>query len=139
MKHKLASIAVGFITVAVGLAARQADDRKLLGDPDLQVRLKAALPVARQYDEQGIGVLIDLLAELRPANRRLAKCVLQDLAEEWAPNPGLTGDDEVSRRISWPGNGKRAIRCLGAVPPWFNAAQLTVPAIGCTVPEKGTP
>jgi hypothetical protein len=90
---------VGCFTIAGTFAAGPTDDRKALADPDPQVRLKAALPLARQLDEQAVGVLIELLAELRPADRRLAEQVLQELAEEWAPNPGLTGDDEVSRRI----------------------------------------
>src|SRR5262245_56282961 len=93
-------VMLGCVTVAgVALAAGQTHDRKLLADADPQVRLKAALPLARQQDEQAVGVLIELLAELRPAERRQAESVLQELAEEWAPNPGLTGDDEVSRRI----------------------------------------
>src|SRR5205823_8215496 len=99
MNAKLASIVIGCITALVALAAGQTDDRQPLADPDPQVRLKAALPLARQHDEQAVGVLIELLADLKAAERRQVESVLQELAEEWAPNPALTRDDEVSRRI----------------------------------------
>ncbi|HYV37310.1 MAG TPA: HEAT repeat domain-containing protein [Gemmataceae bacterium] len=80
--------------------------RKLLGDPKPEVRLRAALALAQQWDEQAIGVLIDLLADLSPADRRQVEEALQQLAGEWAPNPALTGDDEVARKIrraAWAG------------------------------------
>ncbi len=73
--------------------------RKLLTDPKPQVRLRAGLALVERQDEQSIGVLIDLLAELPPTHRRLAEDALQQLAGDWAPNPNLTGDDEVSRKI----------------------------------------
>jgi RNA polymerase sigma factor (sigma-70 family) len=85
---------------------KQPDPRKLLRDPEPQVRLKAALPLAGQLDEEAITVLIDLLAVLPPPQRRLAERTLQGVAEEWAPNPVLAGDDEISRRIlrdAWAG------------------------------------
>src|SRR5262245_23174656 len=53
--------------------AGRPDVRKALGDPDPQVRLKAALALAEQPDEAVIGVLIDLLAELPAPQRRLAE------------------------------------------------------------------
>src|SRR5262245_14058177 len=37
------------------------DVRKLLGNPDPQLRLRAALTLAARQDEEAIGVLIDLL------------------------------------------------------------------------------
>jgi HEAT repeat protein len=75
------------------------DIRKILGDPKPQVRLRAALALAKRGDETAIGVLIDLLVELHPAERRQAEETLQQLAGDWAPNPALAGDDDVSRKI----------------------------------------
>jgi HEAT repeat protein len=78
--------------------------RKLLADPKPLVRLRAALALAERQEEKAVGVLIDLLSELPPAQRRTAEEALQQLAGDWAPNPALTGDDEVSRKIrrdSW--------------------------------------
>jgi hypothetical protein len=76
-----------------------AETRKLLADPSLQVRLRAALDLAPLPDEQAIGVLIELLTEVAPEERRQAEQTLQQLAGAWAPNPSLPGDDEVSRKI----------------------------------------
>lgn len=73
--------------------------RQLLNDPKTSVRLRAALALASQHDVASIPVLIDLLAELSPEQRRQAEDVLQNLAGDWAPNVGLTGEDDVSRRI----------------------------------------
>jgi HEAT repeat protein len=73
--------------------------RELLADAKPQVRLPAALALAKRLDEQGVGVLIDLLAELPPGPRRQAEQALQELAGDWSPNPPLAGDDEVSRKI----------------------------------------
>jgi HEAT repeat protein len=106
MMKRILALVVGCLLFAVGAAmnAGQPDDRKLLRHPNPQVRLEAALALVERQDEEAIGVLIDLLAELRPAQRRLAEQALRQLAEEWSPNPTLTKDDEVSRRIrrdSW--------------------------------------
>jgi HEAT repeat protein len=82
------------------------DVRKLLDDPKAQVRLRAALALVERQDEKAIGILIDLLAELPPAQRKLVEDALQGLAGEWSPNPGLAGDDEISRKIrrdAWAG------------------------------------
>src|SRR5439155_11652565 len=38
--------------------------------------------------------------------RRQAELALQQIAEEWSPNPALAGDDEIARRIlrdAWAG------------------------------------
>jgi RNA polymerase sigma factor (sigma-70 family) len=80
--------------------------RKHLNDPDPQVRLKAALRLAEQLDEEAINVLIELLAVLPAPQRRRAEAALQQIAEEWSPTPPLAGDDEISRRIlrdAWAG------------------------------------
>jgi HEAT repeat protein len=73
--------------------------RELLKDPKASVRLRAALALANQQDVASIPVLIDLLAELTPEQRRQAEEVLQNLAGEWAPNVSLAAEDDVSRRI----------------------------------------
>jgi HEAT repeat protein len=73
--------------------------RQLLNDPKASVRLRAALALANQQDVSSIPVLIDLLAELTPEQRRQAEEVLQTLAGEWAPNVSLGVEDDVSRRI----------------------------------------
>jgi RNA polymerase sigma factor (sigma-70 family) len=87
-------------------AAEEGVDRKLLSDPDPQVRLKAALRLAEPLDEEAINVLIELLAVLPAPERRRVEQALQQVAEEWSPNPALAGDDEISRRIlrdAWAG------------------------------------
>jgi HEAT repeat protein len=95
--------------VATGTAADPTgagDRRKQLHDPDPQVRLRAALGLAEQPDEEAIHVLIELLAVLPAPERRQVESALQQIAEEWSPNPALTGDDEISRRIlrdAWAG------------------------------------
>jgi HEAT repeat protein len=100
VKRIFAGLLLGTLVIAAGQAGEQQPDvRKTLSDPNPQVRLEAALGLAGQQDEEAIGVLIDLLAELPPAQSKRAEQVLQQLAEDWAPNPGLTGSDEVSRRI----------------------------------------
>jgi HEAT repeat protein len=73
--------------------------RKLLQDPKPAVRLHAALALARQQDATAFPVLIDLLAELSPAQRQDAEDVLEQLAGEWSPKLTLSGEDDVSRRI----------------------------------------
>ncbi|HYV36131.1 MAG TPA: HEAT repeat domain-containing protein [Gemmataceae bacterium] len=73
--------------------------RKLLADPKPRVRLRAALALTKRMDEPAVGVLIDLLVELPVEERKLAEQALQQLAGEWAPNPPLTGDDDLSRKV----------------------------------------
>lgn len=73
--------------------------RSALRAADPAVRLRAALALVQLRDLDGVPVLIDLLRELGPLERRQAEDALQELAGEWAPNPALSGDDEVSRNI----------------------------------------
>jgi HEAT repeat protein len=75
------------------------DVRQRLKDPDPQIRLKAALEMSGQMDEEAVNVLIELLAVLPPSQRRQAEQALQAVAEEWSPNPTLAGEDEISRHI----------------------------------------
>ena len=58
--------------------------RPLLGDPRPGVRLRAALALLAADDAEAVPVLIDLLAELLPAERALAEEALQKLAGTWA-------------------------------------------------------
>ena len=78
--------------------------RRLLHDTRPMVRLRIGLALADQQDVEAIPVLIDLLAELPQPHRGSIEAILQPLAGEWSPNPGLQGDDDISRRTrrdSW--------------------------------------
>ncbi len=72
--------------------------RPLLHDPRPTVRLHAALGLARNHDAEAIPVLIDLLAELPKAERKLAEDYLTQLAGEWAVTVPQ-GNAEVLRHI----------------------------------------
>jgi HEAT repeat protein len=72
--------------------------RKMLHDPKPEVRLQAALALARDQDAEAIPVLIDLLAEVSPAQGPPIEDVLRGLAGAWAPRGMVAGDDDVSRR-----------------------------------------
>ncbi len=85
---------------------QEQESRKLLGDARPAVRLRAALALAKEQDVEAIPVLIDLLAELPPAECQQIEEALRELAGEWAPVVHLAGDDDVSRRIrrgAWAG------------------------------------
>ncbi|HYV36132.1 MAG TPA: HEAT repeat domain-containing protein, partial [Gemmataceae bacterium] len=73
--------------------------RELLADPKPQVRLRAALALTQRLDEKGVAVLIDLLVELPPSECRKAELALHELAGEWSPNPRVSGDDDLARKI----------------------------------------
>jgi HEAT repeat protein len=73
--------------------------RKLLRDPQPAVRLRAGLALAKQRDVEAFPVLIDLLAELPPAQRQPIEEILQDLAGQWTPQLTLAADDSVARGI----------------------------------------
>jgi HEAT repeat protein len=70
----------------------------LLKDPKPTVRLRTALGLARNHDAQAIPVLIELLAELPAAERKLAESYLVQLAGEWAITVP-PGDDPVLRTV----------------------------------------
>src|SRR5207248_2564608 len=56
------------------------------------------------HNPAAIPVLIDLLATLPAAKRGPVEEFLQELAGEWGPAGGPTGEDEIGRRIrrdSW--------------------------------------
>jgi HEAT repeat protein len=72
--------------------------------------LRAALALAKAKDADAIPVLIDLIAEVSPAQRKTIEDVLQELAGAWAPRLPLVGEDDVSRRIrrdAWAGWWRR--------------------------------
>ena len=73
--------------------------RNLLQDSKPSVRLKAALALSKEHDSEAIPVLIDLLADMAPAERKPIEEILEELAGAWAPKIGLAGDDDISRRI----------------------------------------
>jgi HEAT repeat protein len=109
----VAALALGGISTGSGdgKAPTSKDDpvgpdstRKRLKDADPQERLKAALDLSRQLDEEAVNILIELLAVLPAAQRRQAELALKGIAEDWSPNPTLAREDEISRRIlraSW--------------------------------------
>src|SRR6185437_16358042 len=73
--------------------------RPLLKDSAPGVRLRAAMTLAEANDAEAIPVLIDLLADLTPEQRRPVAEFLTQLAGEWAPGLQLQIEDEISRRI----------------------------------------
>jgi HEAT repeat protein len=84
--------------------------RKLLLDSRPSVRMKTALALSKEQDPEAIPVLIDLLADMPPAERKPIEDILEEVAGEWAPKIGLSGDDDISRRIRrdvWAGWWKR--------------------------------
>jgi HEAT repeat protein len=79
---------------------------KLLQDPNPEVRMTAALALAKAHNAVAIPVLIDLLAVLPASKRGPVEEFLHELAGEWAPGGGPTGEDEIGRRIrrdAWAG------------------------------------
>jgi HEAT repeat protein len=86
---------------AVALCRAAAEQRpavkKLLQDGDPTVRLRAGFALAVTGDKEALPVLIDVLADLPPAQTVSARDLLSRLAEE--KSPALPpGTDEASRR-----------------------------------------
>jgi HEAT repeat protein len=79
--------------------AQQPEERKLLRDARPEMRLQAALALVKRRDVEAVPVLIDLLAEVPPRQRKPIEDALQELAGEWAPNLTLAGEDDITRRI----------------------------------------
>jgi hypothetical protein len=88
-----------------GVAAVLPAVRKLLYDPELTVRLRAALALASTQEKEAIPVLINLLAELPAAEAYQAEDFLYRLAEEKGPTavPGNGEDARQKRRNAWAG------------------------------------
>jgi HEAT repeat protein len=87
--------------------AGSADERSavvaLLKDPEPSVRLRVALTLAPLKEKQAIGVLIDLLAQLKPEQLWSAEELLFRLAGEQAPAVSL-GESAAARskcRDAW--------------------------------------
>jgi HEAT repeat protein len=72
--------------------------RPLLKDPKPTVRLRATLALLEAHDAEAVPVLIDLLSELPPVQRKQAEESLVDLAGEWAISVPQ-GNDATSRRL----------------------------------------
>jgi HEAT repeat protein len=72
---------------------------KPLHDPNPEVRLAAALALAKAQNAAAFPVLIDLLAVLPVDKRGQVEEMLQEWAGEWAPAGGPAGEDEIARRI----------------------------------------
>jgi HEAT repeat protein len=94
---------------------------KLLHDANPEVRMTAALSLAKAHNAGAIPVLIDLIAVLPAKKRTHVEDYLQELAGEWAPGGGPASEDEIARRIrrdawaSWWANtdGPALISLLG--------------------------
>jgi hypothetical protein len=82
---------------------------KLIHDPNVAVRLRAALGLARAGDKDAVPVLIELLAQLPPEQAWPAEDMLMRLAGDDAPAEAL-GRDEASR-----------LRCRRAWSEWWTA------------------
>jgi outer membrane protein assembly factor BamB len=80
-----------------GVASERAAIRKMLADPDAQVRLQVALALAAARDRDAVPVLIALLAELPPGDAWQAEEFLYRLAEDRSP-PAAAGSDEAGRK-----------------------------------------
>jgi HEAT repeat protein len=82
----------------LGGPAGQAAVRPLLKDPRPVVRLRAALALADRNDADAVPVLIDLLADGPPAERKAAEEFLTGLAGDWALSTPQ-GSDAVAARL----------------------------------------
>ncbi len=93
------------------IRANVADARRLMTDPDVDVRLRVVLAaVTRVKDKTAVAVLINLLAEVPRNQGWRAEEVLVRLAGEQAPTVSL-GKDESSRK-----------RCRDAWNEWWTRA-----------------
>jgi HEAT repeat protein len=98
--------AAGCLALFLGMSCSNAvraeqplDLRKRLKDPSPAVRATAALALAEANDIEAIPVLIDVLAELPPADRRPVEEFLTALAGEWAPAARMGSEDAIARNI----------------------------------------
>jgi HEAT repeat protein len=97
-------VAVRRAAAAVALCKGKADDelaavRKLLGDADVTVRLRAAVALAHRGDKSAVPVLIALLADLPIDQVWEAEEVLATLAGDAAPSQRV-GNDKASRKAN---------------------------------------
>jgi HEAT repeat protein len=96
-----------------GLTEHQPAVRKLLGDSDANVRLRAALTLAAVKDREAIPVLIALLAELPQEKAWRAEDFLVRLAGSQAPDARLA-NNEAARK-----------QCRDAWSTWWQANRAT--------------
>ncbi len=82
----------------IGGSAEHAAVRLLLKDAKPSVRMQAALSLAELHEAEAVLVLIDLLAELPPDERKRVEEYLTELAGEWAVKTPQ-GNDAVSGRL----------------------------------------
>jgi hypothetical protein len=102
--------------------------RKLLQDPDAEVRFRTALVLAGLHqDKEAVPVLIALLKELPMARAWEAEDALLRLAEETAPAEGLAEGDAARDR------------CVEAWRAWWraNAAKADLARLGLDRTERG--
>jgi HEAT repeat protein len=109
-------VALVLLAAAAGMTITPAQDAKSSGDepktaPDkaalreqlkdkkAAVRLQAALELLKIREIEAVPVLINLLAEAQPEQRKQIEDALQELAGEWAPTINMAKDDDVSRNI----------------------------------------
>jgi HEAT repeat protein len=82
-----------------GRAEAKQGTEKQLHDPNPEIRITAALALAKAHNAAAFPVLIDLLAVLPASKRSQVEEVLQEWAGEWAPTGGPAVEDEIARRI----------------------------------------
>jgi HEAT repeat protein len=90
--------AAAHVLCQAGGTAHHEAVRPLLKDSRVSVKLRAALGLVTAYDSEAIPVLIDLLGDLNPRQRREAEAFLTKLAGEWAVR-GPMGNDKLSRDL----------------------------------------
>src|SRR5262249_28067251 len=97
-KQPLRRVVAAEALCRAGLAAQLPEVRRLLKDPDAQVRLRAALALAGARDREAVSLLLDLLGLLPPTGAWQAEDILLRMAGEQAPEISLGQDDVAHRR-----------------------------------------
>jgi hypothetical protein len=90
--------AAGQALARAGLAAHRADVRKLLGDPDAEVRFRVAQALAYAGDASAVTVLVDSLPDLSLPLAWQAEDFLLHLAGSITPPTVSMGNDPATRR-----------------------------------------
>jgi HEAT repeat protein len=115
--------------------------RKMLGDKDPAVRLKAALALAGAREREAVTTLINLIGELPTAQSAPAEEYLYRVAQDQAPTdlpPGDNGDNRKKRKAAWEkwwkANGDR-VALVDRYPP--NAVERYHGYILLVMPQNG--
>jgi outer membrane protein assembly factor BamB len=116
------------------VADQKAAVRRLLQDPDPEVRLQVALALAQAGERDSIPVIIDLLPQLAQVPAWRAEDVLLRLAEDRNPPAVSLGNDEASRRKArdawtswWKANGAAVdLAKLRQTPPLLGYTQVVL-------------